>query len=118
MTTATGPGRVGPLMSTSPEEVGLSSNTRMRAVERESSCGDNHRRLALLRALFAVTDACLPRGVASRKLQPHRMLAAARTVVGFGLILQAAGFGKLLVIANYFGAGPLLDAYYLGLVVP
>lgn len=46
------------------------------------------------------------------------MLAAARTVVAFGIILQVAGFGKLLVIADYFGAGPLLDAYYLGLVIP
>jgi len=46
------------------------------------------------------------------------MLAAARTVVAFGLILQAAGFCKLLLIADYFGAGPLLDAYYLGLVIP
>jgi putative peptidoglycan lipid II flippase len=47
-----------------------------------------------------------------------RILSAARTVVIFGLILQVAGFVKLLVIADYFGAGPLLDAYYLGLVVP
>jgi len=47
-----------------------------------------------------------------------RILSAARTVVIFGLILQVAGFVKLLVIADYFGAGPLLDAYYLGLVIP
>jgi putative peptidoglycan lipid II flippase len=46
------------------------------------------------------------------------MIAAARTVVAFGVILQFAGFAKLLVIANYFGAGPVLDAYYLGLVIP
>jgi putative peptidoglycan lipid II flippase len=46
------------------------------------------------------------------------MLAAARTVIAFGIILQAAGFAKLLVIANYFGAGASLDAYYLGLVIP
>src|SRR5207245_5542263 len=31
---------------------------------------------------------------------------------------QAAGFAKLLVIADYFGAGPSLDAYYLGSVIP
>ena len=47
-----------------------------------------------------------------------RILSAARTVVVFGVILQVAGFVKLLVIADYFGAGPLLDAYYLGLVIP
>jgi putative peptidoglycan lipid II flippase len=46
------------------------------------------------------------------------MLAAARTVVAFGVVLQFAGFAKLLIIADYFGAGPLLDAYYLGLVIP
>ena len=46
------------------------------------------------------------------------MLAAVRTVVAFGIILQVAGFAKLLVIANYFGAGASLDAYYLGLVIP
>jgi len=39
-------------------------------------------------------------------------------VVVFGVILQVAGFLKLLVIADYFGAGPVLDAYYLGLVIP
>src|SRR5882762_9566787 len=47
-----------------------------------------------------------------------RILCAARTVVVFGVILQVAGFVKLLVIADYFGAGPLLDAYYLSLVIP
>ena len=46
------------------------------------------------------------------------MFAAARTVVAFGIILQVAGFAKLLAIADYFGAGPSLDAYYLGSVVP
>jgi murein biosynthesis integral membrane protein MurJ len=46
------------------------------------------------------------------------MLTTARTVVVFGLILQVAGFAKLLVTAAYFGAGPVLDAYYLGLVIP
>ena len=46
------------------------------------------------------------------------MIAAARTVVAFGVVLQFAGFAKLLVIADYFGAGALLDAYYLGLVIP
>src|SRR6267378_2010403 len=46
------------------------------------------------------------------------MLAAARTVVGFGVLLQFAGFAKLLFIANYYGAGAVLDAYYLGLVIP
>jgi putative peptidoglycan lipid II flippase len=47
-----------------------------------------------------------------------RMLRAARTVVVFGIVLQGAGVAKLLVIASYFGTGPLLDAYYLGLVIP
>jgi putative peptidoglycan lipid II flippase len=47
-----------------------------------------------------------------------RILSAARTVVVFGVLLQVAGFAKMLVIANYFGAGPLLDAYYLGLIIP
>lgn len=46
------------------------------------------------------------------------MFSAARTVVTFGLVFQVAGLGKLLVIARYFGAGPVLDAYYLGLVIP
>lgn len=46
------------------------------------------------------------------------MLTAARTVVVLGVLLQLAGFAKLLVIADYFGAGPILDAYYLGLVIP
>lgn len=46
------------------------------------------------------------------------MFSAARTVVAFGLIFQLAGLGKLLIIARYFGAGPVLDAYYLGLVIP
>jgi putative peptidoglycan lipid II flippase len=46
------------------------------------------------------------------------MLAAARTVIAFGIILQAAGFAKFVATANYFGAGPALDAYYLGSVVP
>jgi putative peptidoglycan lipid II flippase len=48
----------------------------------------------------------------------EKMLTAARTVVAFGITLQAAGFAKLLVTANYFGAGPVLDAYYLGAIVP
>jgi putative peptidoglycan lipid II flippase len=47
-----------------------------------------------------------------------KMLRAARTVVVFGIVLQGAGVAKLLVIASYFGTGPLLDAYYLGLVIP
>ncbi len=47
-----------------------------------------------------------------------KMLRAARTVVVFGIVLQAAGVAKLLVVANYFGTGPRLDAYYLGLVIP
>lgn len=47
-----------------------------------------------------------------------RIFSAARTVVTLGLVFQIAGLGKLLVIARYFGAGPLLDAYYLGSVVP
>jgi len=46
------------------------------------------------------------------------MIGAARTVVLFGVLLQLAGFVKLLIIASYFGAGPILDAYYLGLVIP
>ena len=46
------------------------------------------------------------------------MFAAARVVVTFGVILQFAGFGKLLIIADYFGAGATLDAYYLALVAP
>jgi putative peptidoglycan lipid II flippase len=46
------------------------------------------------------------------------LLPAARTVVVFGVILQLAGFAKVLVIAKYFGTGALLDAYYLGLVIP
>lgn len=46
------------------------------------------------------------------------MFSAARTVVAFGLIFQVAGLGKLLIIARYYGAGPVLDAYYLGLVIP
>lgn len=46
------------------------------------------------------------------------MFSAARTVVALGLIFQVAGLGKLLIIARYFGAGPVLDAYYLGLVIP
>lgn len=46
------------------------------------------------------------------------MLTAARTVVVLGVLLQFAGFVKLLFIANYFGAGAVLDAYYLGLVIP
>ena len=46
------------------------------------------------------------------------MITAARTVVAFGVLLQVAGFAKLLIIADYFGAGPVLDAYYLGLVIP
>lgn len=46
------------------------------------------------------------------------MFSAARTVVAFGLVFQVAGLGKLLIIAQYFGAGPVLDAYYLGLVIP
>lgn len=45
-------------------------------------------------------------------------LSAARTVVAFGLVFQLAGLGKMLIIAQYFGAGPILDAYYLGLVIP
>lgn len=49
---------------------------------------------------------------------PSRMFSAARTVVAFGLAFQVAGLGKLLVVARYFGAGPALDAYYLGLVIP
>jgi len=47
-----------------------------------------------------------------------KMVSAARTVVLFGIILQVTGFAKLLVIADFFGAGPLLDAYYLALVIP
>jgi putative peptidoglycan lipid II flippase len=47
-----------------------------------------------------------------------RILPAARTVVVFGVILQVAGFVKLLVIANYFGMGARLDAYYLALIIP
>jgi putative peptidoglycan lipid II flippase len=47
-----------------------------------------------------------------------KILPAARTVVVFGILLQVAGFAKLLVIANYFGTGALLDAYYLALVIP
>ncbi len=47
-----------------------------------------------------------------------KVLRAARTVVVFGIVLQGAGVAKLLVVANYFGTGPLLDAYYLGLVIP
>jgi len=39
-------------------------------------------------------------------------------VISLGVIFQAAGFIKLLVVANYFGAGPVLDGYYLGLVIP
>lgn len=46
------------------------------------------------------------------------MFSAARTVVALGLVFQIAGLGKLLIIARYFGAGPVLDAYYLGLVIP
>jgi putative peptidoglycan lipid II flippase len=46
------------------------------------------------------------------------MLAAARTVVAFGILLQFAGFARMLLIADYFGAGALLDAYYLGLIIP
>lgn len=46
------------------------------------------------------------------------MLTAARTVVVLAVLLQFAGFAKLLVIADYFGAGAVLDAYYLGLVIP
>lgn len=46
------------------------------------------------------------------------MLSAARTVIGFGALMQVAGFAKVLMIAAYFGAGPQLDAYYLGLVIP
>jgi len=51
-------------------------------------------------------------------LKSPRMFSAARTVVALGLVFQVAGLGKLLVIARYFGAGPVLDAYYLGLVIP
>src|SRR6185437_13876937 len=47
-----------------------------------------------------------------------RVFSAARTVVSLGLLYQVSGLGRLLVIARYFGAGPLLDAYYLGQVVP
>lgn len=47
-----------------------------------------------------------------------RIFSAARTVVSLGLLYQVAGLARLLVIARYFGAGPLLDAYYLGQVVP
>ncbi|MBS0579579.1 MAG: polysaccharide biosynthesis C-terminal domain-containing protein [Proteobacteria bacterium] len=47
-----------------------------------------------------------------------RVLPAARTVVVFGLVLQAAGFVKVLVVANFFGTGALLDAYYLALIIP
>jgi putative peptidoglycan lipid II flippase len=46
------------------------------------------------------------------------MLKAARTVLVFGIVSQGAGFARLLIVAAYFGAGPLLDAYYLGLVIP
>ena len=46
------------------------------------------------------------------------MFSAARTVVAFGLLFQFAGLFKLLVVARYFGAGPILDAYYLGMVLP
>lgn len=46
------------------------------------------------------------------------MISAARTVVSFGVLLQLTGFAKLLIIAKYFGAGALLDAYYLALVIP
>lgn len=46
------------------------------------------------------------------------MFSAARTVVAFGLLFQFAGLFKLLVVARYFGAGPILDAYYLGMVIP
>ena len=46
------------------------------------------------------------------------MFSAARTVIAFGLIFQLAGFIKLLVVAACFGAGPVLDGYYLGLVIP
>lgn len=47
-----------------------------------------------------------------------RALGAARTVVVFGVLLQLAGFLRLLVTAAYFGTGPPLDAYYLALVIP
>src|SRR5690349_20453221 len=46
------------------------------------------------------------------------MLRAARTVVVFGVILQITGFAKLLIVAAYYGAGPVLDAYYLTQVIP
>lgn len=46
------------------------------------------------------------------------MLNAARTVVVFGILMQLAGFAKMLIIAAHFGAGADLDAYYLGLIVP
>ncbi|HEY0687130.1 MAG TPA: lipid II flippase MurJ [Steroidobacter sp.] len=46
------------------------------------------------------------------------MLNAARTVVVFGILMQLAGFAKMLIVAAHFGAGPDLDAYYLGLIIP
>ena len=46
------------------------------------------------------------------------MISAARTVVALGVLLQFAGFARLLIIARYFGAGALLDGYYLALVIP
>lgn len=39
-------------------------------------------------------------------------------VVLCGLLAQAAGFLKLLLVARYFGVGPELDGYYLALVLP
>lgn len=39
-------------------------------------------------------------------------------VVLFGLLAQATGFVKLLLVARYFGVGAELDAYYLALTLP
>ena len=48
------------------------------------------------------------------------MLAAARTVVAFGIILQVAGFRQTTGHRQLFWRRGLtaLDAYYLGLVIP
>jgi len=46
------------------------------------------------------------------------MLRSSITVVTFSLFVQLIGFAKLLLIARYFGAGAVLDGYYLALVIP
>ena len=46
------------------------------------------------------------------------MLSEARTITLATAVIQAAGFGKTLLIAYLFGAAVELDGYYLALVLP